>query len=636
MNEITKTMLFLGFAAFALMVGYASLPSRSVDTDIASLVGTVLFDTVDQKEAKSLRIVTYDAERAHSTQFEVAEQKNGRWTIPSKNGYPADAARQMGVAIESLLGRQIFAVVSENASQHHEFGVIDPLSSNLLEGGVGTRVTLRDAEEKPMIDLIIGDSVKDSLEQRYVRQASQDLVYVVEMDPESFSTGFSKWIEKDLLLLDPFEIDTIEINDYSLQLSRREDTGAILVKVNQREKMKFLFNENTANWQIKSLQEFDAVTNSFVLADLSAGETVNEAKLEKLKSTLHQLLILDVDRKPPSLKELLKSSEGLMQHPVAASALIKRGFVPTPIPSVGIKLLSTEGEVVCGLKNGLRYVLRFGNLLIEESEIEASQQSSGVLLPQNKNNRYLFVSVEFDKNHIQPPLLEPVPELTPEAKALQKKQEEKAAQLSKSKNLILALPAEDSEAEEKSLIEPTAAELAAEQLLTEYEDVLALNKSRQEEHEKKIEAAQEQHEYLNDRFKDWFYVIKDAESLHVRLSRNDVIQVAMPVTPPVKTEDQISPSPLSEASEKSGSKSTPGLGKQRFSDQPPSLLEVLNQSALEKTEEKTEKIAGEKITGADTTGKKEASETQEKPRDLKEKVEAEVEQAEKIEAETDR
>ena len=48
-------------------------------------------------------------------------------------------------------------------------------------------------------------------------------------------------------------------------------------------------------------------------------------------------------------------------------SLMKRGFVPVPLTADELEILSSEGEVVCTMKSGVEYVLRFGNLQVASS-----------------------------------------------------------------------------------------------------------------------------------------------------------------------------------------------------------------------------------------------------------------------------
>src|SRR6185436_15730984 len=109
MTENAKTITFVAVGIVAIIVGLLTTPSTA-GLDEESLVGTDLtaqFDSPDK--AKRLRIVRVDEDTATRHEFEVAEQ-NGLWTIPSKDGYPADAARQMGEAATSLIGRKVLHV----------------------------------------------------------------------------------------------------------------------------------------------------------------------------------------------------------------------------------------------------------------------------------------------------------------------------------------------------------------------------------------------------------------------------------------------------------------------------------------------------------------------------------------------
>ena len=179
------------------------------------------------EDAKRLRIVRFDEDTATLREFEVAEQ-DGLWSIPSKDGYPADAAQQMAEAATSLMDRKILHVASKNAGDHEQYGVIDPLSPKLEAGPEGRRHARHDVgrrTNKPLVDLIVGKAVKDAEGQRYVREAGRDVVYVIEIDPTKLSTNFEDWIEKDLLKLNAWDLQQVEIKDYSAELVQVHDAG---------------------------------------------------------------------------------------------------------------------------------------------------------------------------------------------------------------------------------------------------------------------------------------------------------------------------------------------------------------------------------------------------------------------------
>ena len=96
MTENTKTIAFVVVGLVAIAVGVLTRPS-SAELDEQSLVGEVLTENLDSaEEAKRLKIVRFNEDTARLSDFEVAEQ-DGLWTIPSKDGYPADAASQIDI-----------------------------------------------------------------------------------------------------------------------------------------------------------------------------------------------------------------------------------------------------------------------------------------------------------------------------------------------------------------------------------------------------------------------------------------------------------------------------------------------------------------------------------------------------------
>ncbi len=202
MSENAKTITFVAVGLVAIVIGMVTAPS-SAELDEETLVGKNLTKNFSSpEEAKRLRIVRFDEDTAKPREFEVAEQ-DGLWSIPSKDGYPADAAKQMAEAATSLMDRKILRspATTRASTSNMASSTRCRRSSKPGQKGVGTRVTMSDESGKPLVDLIVGKAVRDAEGQRYVRAAGQDVVYVIEIDPSKLSTNFEDWIEKDLLKL---------------------------------------------------------------------------------------------------------------------------------------------------------------------------------------------------------------------------------------------------------------------------------------------------------------------------------------------------------------------------------------------------------------------------------------------------
>ncbi len=436
MSENAKTMTFVGVGLCAILLGFVTAPS-SAEVDEASLSGVNLTKNFkDPDEAKRLRIVRFDEDTATLREFEVAEQ-DGLWTIPSKNNYPADAAKQMAEAATSLMDRKILHVASKNAGEHEQYGVIDPLSPKLEAGqkGVGTRVTMSDAQGKPLVDLIVGKPVRDAEGQRYVREADHGVVYVVEIDPSKLSTNFEDWIEKDLLKLNAWDLQQVDVKDYSAEMGLvRAPDGrpSIGVAWDPRSDITVAYNDADAKWTPVKLRKFDpkkGKDGEYVDFTLAGDEELNDTTLNALKTALDDLKIVDVKRKPQGLSDNLKAGAEFTNNPEAFQDLMSKGFAAMATPEGGAQdIISSDGEVIATMKNGAEYVLRFGNLTNvagsqdKDKDEKAAEKSGGPAGKDKKPaktdvHRYLFVMARFNKDAVKRPELVKLPELPAKTEA---------------------------------------------------------------------------------------------------------------------------------------------------------------------------------------------------------------------------
>ena len=432
MTEMAKSVLFTAAAAASLLVAFAISPSGDVQ-NLDELVG-VRLNQFEVDVAKRLKIVKFDQETASTREFEVAEN-DGLWSIPSKQDYPADAARQMGEAATCLIDREVLRIAGKSANDHEALGVIDPGTSKLdsKAEGVGTRVTITDANDSVLADMIIGKGVKEAEGQYYVRNADQDVVYVVSLDPEKLSTKFEDWIEDDLLKLNPMDIRRVNIKDYTAELQPILTAAGIQMQVkwDRRGEMTLGYDQGESKWQPEQLQKLDPEKKELVDYELAEGEELNEESLRELRNGLDDLLLVDVERKPSGLSADLKAGSDFLKNQDAANSLIGRGFAPLAItPGAPPEILSTEGEVTCSLQDGVEYVLRFGNLQIgdEEDSSDAPDGNSPAgtaptggapsdeETPDSNDgiNRYLFVMARFNESMIEQPELADIPELPAE------------------------------------------------------------------------------------------------------------------------------------------------------------------------------------------------------------------------------
>ncbi|MBA4107559.1 MAG: hypothetical protein C0485_17625 [Pirellula sp.] len=578
MSESAKTMLFVALGAIAVAAAYLiDRPTQAVN--VSSLVGTTLNTQFEVDTPKRLQIVKFDRPTAQTKQFEVASQ-DGVWRIPSKQDYPADATQQMAAAANALIDRKVLRVAAETAQDHEALGVIDPQSAKLDSNseGVGTRVIMSDADDKTLVDMIIGKKVKDAEGQRYVRNTNQDVVYIVELDPESLSTNFDDWIEDDLLQLSPFDLTQLFINDYSADLSfGMTQDGRIVPQVSwdRRSEITVNYDNKAAKWTLGDLKGYDKQSKQMVEQQLPEDEEINQEALNELRNGLDDLLIVDIARKPTGLGDDLKAGNDFMTNKEAFQDLVAKGFSPVPLKAgAPPEILSSEGELIATQRDGVEYVLRFGQLQVQTDSADgeapvdpaAAAEAAKAAAGQDGKDlrRYLFVMARFNEDAIPKPQLKELPPLpegaapAEEAPAAEEPAETPAegetpaaadpnpdaaggdqeAALPPSEPTDETDPAAAAATEEKPAETPTdpaqpadaapakavpaapdAANVAAERAAIEQE-----NQRLQDEYNATIEKGQKRVAELNERFGDWYYVISNDVYKQIHLGRDQVFQ----------------------------------------------------------------------------------------------------------------
>ncbi|HUY89130.1 MAG TPA: DUF4340 domain-containing protein [Pirellulales bacterium] len=503
MNENVKTLTFVGVAVVAVAIGgWANFASSSYETEAVG-TGPLFPNFEDPLTAKSLEIISFDQDTATLTPFKVAQVK-GRWSIPSHEGYPADAAKQLGEAAANMIEAKRLNVASEDPSTYEEYGVVEPNAKTLEVGstGVGKRITMQDKSNKTLADLIIGKQVEGQADQHYVRIPDQTPVYVASIKTDKFSTKFEDWIEKDLLKLNPLELKQVAINDYSIDELR----GAI----NPRSQVSVEYDDKELKWRLLELAEFTG--EEFEPVKLADDEELNSQKLNDLKTAVDDLKIVDVRRKPAGLAADLKAGEELAAKKEVINALAARGFHLARVKDGPTEIYSNEGEVRVGMKDGVEYTLRFGRIAAGPTGDEAEEKEEGEegeAKAATGANRYIMVTAQFNPELLPPPELQPLPDEQPAT--------EEAGE-------------GEGNGEEKKASDKAQADAKADDAKkkAERERIEKENKRLLDDHEAKVKKGEERNKELSDRFADWYYVISDATYQKIHLGRDAIVQKKTP------------------------------------------------------------------------------------------------------------
>lgn len=382
MNDFAKTGVAAG-AAIALTVLALSMGPREVRQDLYDDQGQEFFaGFTDPTSAATLEVVEFKEASGAAYPFVVQRDDKGRWTIPSHGNYPADAKDRMGKAATLLIGLKKQVVVGDLKGRHVEFGVVDPLDPGTDTAGRGTRITMKDSAGNPLADLILGKEVEGKVGEHYVRVPGKNRVYRTKLDGE-VSTKFADWIETDLLKAQTWDIGKITFDNYSVD----EQKGEVVPGE------QYVVTKDSSNkW-------------TFVGLDAEK-EEANDEKLREIADALGQIKIVGVRSKPEGLTAMLEQVTGFDRQ-VLAQSLANKGF----FLARGGKLYSNEGDLLFETKKGVRYTLRFGELVVGEGDeltagaapAAGAKPAEGEAAQKPANNRYLMVTAEFVDSLIPEP-----------------------------------------------------------------------------------------------------------------------------------------------------------------------------------------------------------------------------------------
>lgn len=404
MSNLSKTLTFVGVAAVLTGAAvWSRLPSTRSPAAFNDQGQKFFPEFSDPMAAKVLEVVAVDESTGRKSPFQVVQDADGRWRIPSHNDYPADAKDRLGKTAGGVIDLTKDTIRSDDPAEHPALGVVDPEDKALTSlKGVGQRVTLRkSAGGEVLADFIIGKPIPNKSGYRYVRVPGQKRTYGVKVDVD-LSARFADWIETNLLKLESSRLRSATFNHNRVDPVERLVMAGEILPIRRP--------DGTSPWTTDGLlpeQELDT------------------EKLSIFTSALSDLKIVGIRPKPKNLIEYLKNAAAKNLFGVVDAAAVKsidpRSQQVIPLSAgfylfQGVGLLPSQAAVQAKTDQGIVYTLYFGEATFAQGEALTAGDVNETAPPAKKKDdkdkpapdpstesRYLFATARFD------PSLLPVP-----------------------------------------------------------------------------------------------------------------------------------------------------------------------------------------------------------------------------------
>lgn len=405
MNQNLRTT---GFAAIggllALAAGWTWNASKPPVSTLTEDQGKPFFAELEKGEIEPESMEVYALDKNGRLQEFIVRKKDGLWTIPSHNNYPAEAADRLARTTASLAGLSRQAIDSRSPADHEKRGVLDPLDpSNSDPETTGKRIVVKGPGDVKLADLIVGKpagspasagpdrGVPGTRRQElfFVRAGGENSVYRIPLKLD-ISTAFSDWIDPTLLKMGESLPVALRFDNYQIE-EEKDPLGRMLGLV-KKQGEQFLLNrpDPATPWEL--------VAGNAKLDPTS--EQLNQTALNGISQAVESLRIRGVRPKftylgeqliTPDLK--LNTSASLVSDrnrfgqalAMLQTELSSRGFnlIPKDRASQELALVAENGELELGTNDGLRYFLYFGRVVEgDEKTVEIGELGSEIGEPE--------------------------------------------------------------------------------------------------------------------------------------------------------------------------------------------------------------------------------------------------------------
>ncbi|MDZ4866364.1 MAG: DUF4340 domain-containing protein [Alphaproteobacteria bacterium] len=205
-RRVRSLAILAGVTAIAVIFAVIALWQRSAtgESDFATVR---MFPSLkaEMGDVTAIQIETKAAS------FNVTRNAEGRWIVPDKGNYPADA----NTVLKTILGLSELNLVEQRTARadwHERLGVALPKA-----GGTGTLVTMKNAKGEVLASVIVGGAVEGASaagkQAVYVRHAAQPQTYVARGNFAP-ATAEAQWLDKAFIDLARTRVKTATVQPF--------------------------------------------------------------------------------------------------------------------------------------------------------------------------------------------------------------------------------------------------------------------------------------------------------------------------------------------------------------------------------------------------------------------------------------
>ena len=214
-------------------------------------------------------------------------KKGESWVVEERFGYPADFSK-ISELVRTLKKVKVGRSFESSEKILKRLSLKSPGETGTPEDGRGTRIRMKDKEEKPVLGILLGRTRMKGKEKKmpdgqYVMLSKGPEIYLIDTILSSFETGPSAWLAKS-----PVKVDAQEIKKISCM--------------------------GPGGKQVHYKFERADKGKDFELIDPSTNQEIKKSSLNRLSNALSSLRIEDVENPSATPESIEKETSPLLEY----------------------------------------------------------------------------------------------------------------------------------------------------------------------------------------------------------------------------------------------------------------------------------------------------------------------------------